>query len=202
MTAAQPRESLYRIEATLAELEQVRKEAEAEGDTQALAVIDQQIAAYLSKEHEKLDSYCELMRKQDDVDKLCTAEARRLLDRATSARRFREKLKELAMYAMNAIGTRVLESRLNKLRIQANGGVAPLEVNMAVLPTVYKTVTVRMPLGLWGEMLSAFADDPRFDRVKAGEPEADNALIRDMLKANADVQGVRELDRGEHLRLE
>ena len=203
MTTARPRESLYYIETTLADLEQLRTEAEADGDAEAISVIDQQIVSYLSKAADKIDSYCALMRKLRDIDEDCSEEAQRLVDRAKQARGFRERLKELAMFAMNTIGVRVLESAKNRLRIQKNGGQAPLDVNADILPLAYKCVQVKIPAALWGEMLSQFADDPRMSRVKAGQAEPDFQLIRDHLALpEASIVGARLLERSEHLRLE
>lgn len=73
---------------------------------------------------------------------------------------------------------RVLETATNRLRIQKNGGLAPLDANIELLDDEYVDVTVTMTAAVWHEALRIVGE------TKAGIPtlrvafEPDNARIR------------------------
>jgi len=75
MTALQPKnESLWQIEETLENLVQLRAQAEAEGDSEALKAIDAETEKYLDKQPAKVDSYCALIRRNGSAADECEKE--------------------------------------------------------------------------------------------------------------------------------
>lgn len=165
--SAVPRESLYVIEDSLQQLADTRAAAEADGDTEALKVIDQLEFNYLLQRGEKIDSYAGLIHKREDTADLCEKEAARLLDRAKAARNDVARLKQTALTVMQQFDVKELSTPTNTIRRQKNGGLQPLEIalNAAGVPDEYLRVTVSLPLVQWRAMAAAFEDDPGMARV-------------------------------------
>lgn len=191
--------SAYRIEHELLELIEARDVAEQDGDAEAVAAMDQQIAAYLDLADEKIDSFAYLIIKREDDAAACEARIEDLRVKATRLRDSAARLKSFAMEFIRRIG-RPLKSKEFTMRVQGNGGIEPLEVtDMAKIQDTYKRITVTMPLEAWKSLVE--------DTWAAGEItskgriEVDGTLIRQCLKHGVKVDGAKLLDRGFHLRL-
>lgn len=152
-----PTLSLYQIEVQLQQLIEARDEAEAEGDSQAVAVIDQEIAAYASREVRKVDSIANYIRHCEAQAELASAEAARLKEAAGRWAARAERLEQATLAAMQAHGVRVLESATNRLTVAKNGGVEPLETNLASLPPEFCFVNGKIPLPLIHDFLDYLA---------------------------------------------
>ncbi len=192
--------SLYVIEDSLNQLVELREAAEAEGDSEALKVIDEQIASYLTKEAAKVNSYCGLIRRREDDSAAIREEILRLeaLEKAADADVARLKANALAV--MQRFGVTKLETPTNKLRVQKNGGKQALEATGEV-PSRFIVATVTLPLETWRAIvrtLSVSGGFPMLQSVKeSGAP--DNKLIREALERGEKVSGARLLERGHHL---
>ena len=181
--------SLYNIESALEQLDESRRAAEAEGDTEALSVIDAEIAAYLTREVAKIDSYAGLIRRRGDEAETCEREAKRLADRAKALRADEQRLKDNALAVMQRFGVRELKSPTNTLRVQGNGGIEPLDIP-------------DWPKDSSGRFKPLAAEDLPISLVRTLTlylPDTDD--IRERLKRGEPLRGVRLLPRGEHLRI-
>jgi hypothetical protein len=121
--------SLYQIEAALQSLVDLREQAEAEGDSEALKVIDQQLREYLTKEAAKVTSYVALIRKREQDLYACLKEEQRIHYLRVAAQADIDRLKANALAAMQQFGVKELKATPGGgLRIQGNGGKEPLEI--------------------------------------------------------------------------
>ena len=223
--------SLYQIEDALQQLVGLREQAESEGDLEALKVIDQQLRDYLTKEAAKVTNYVRLIKQQEDLDAACAREMGRIRDIRERAIALRRKLEANALAVMQQFGVRELKATPGGgLRIQGNGGVQPLEVDVALVPIEMSRVTVTMPAVSW----EAIEDEVRRDAagtVKSSFYEPDTERIREALAQRVPcpeckgmpyafstpdgkcpqcasvgtipntVPGAKLLERGEHLRV-
>jgi hypothetical protein len=131
--------SLYQIEDVLIQLVDLREQAEAEGDSEALKVIDQQLREYLTKEAAKVTSYVGLIRSRELTAVACGIEIERLRRISIAAQNDVERLKANALAVMQQFGVRELKATPGGgLRIQGNGGKGPLDVDALVIPDVMR----------------------------------------------------------------
>src|SRR5580658_8010655 len=138
--------SLYQIEDSLQQLVDLREQAEAEGDSEALKVIDQQLREYLIAEASKVTSYVGLIRSRLALIRDCIDERDRIQNIERCAQADVDRLKANALAVMQQFGVRELKATPGGgLRIQGNGGVQPLEVDVALVPIEMSRVTVTMP---------------------------------------------------------
>jgi hypothetical protein len=124
--------SFYVIEDSLQQLADLREQAEAEGDSEALKAIDQEIALYLDREATKVSSYVGLIRLRQDQEENCAGEIERLTDLRNKARADVERLKAMALNVMQMFDVKALiDTRTGSgLRRQGNGGLQPLELEL------------------------------------------------------------------------
>ena len=182
--------SLYNIESALEQLDESRRAAEAEGDTDALSVIDAEIAAYLTREAAKIDSYAGLIRRRGDEAEDCEREAKRLADRAKALRADEQRLKDNALAVMQRFGVREMKSEKNTLRVQGNGGVQALEIlgwpkdSRGGYEAVPIDTVMMLPMSLRKALIVPNTE-----------------AIREALKRGDTIPGVNLLPRGEHLRI-
>ena len=176
--------TLYSIEAELQQLIDARILAEEEGALpDELAVIDKLLAEYMAREVRKVDGIAHAVRAFQNAAVEAQNEARRINERAKQLEAQANRIKAAALAAMQAHGITRLETPTNRLRVQANGGVQPLDTDVVQLPDKYLRVTVTMPLNQWRAMASAFEEDPGMDQVKvAAVAEPDTERIREALK--------------------
>lgn len=173
--------SLYHIEAALQQLVDLREQAEAEGDSEALKVIDQQLREYLTKEAAKVTSYMGLIRSREATARQCNDEIERLQNIRAAAVGDIDRLKANALAVMQQFGVRELKATPGGgLRIQNNGGVQALDVpEVEVLPIEYRNVAVTMRGVQWQALLKA-ADIDRVEGI-AIEVQPDTERIREAL---------------------
>ena len=180
---------LWQIEAELAGLLDLREQAVEDGELpETLAAIDSEIASYHSREVRKVNGTCAAIRGYLDAAGESKKEADRLYDRAKRLEARADLIKANALKAMQAHGVRSLETPTNRLRIQKNGGLEPLDIpewprdssgDFKLLPAGYI---------LPGIPLKTFV-------------APDTTALRQQLKLGP-VPSARLLQRGEHLRCE
>lgn len=176
--------SLYRIEVELQELLEAQEDAEAAGDADALAVIAERVKQYVLAEVKKVDRIAEATRACAVFAEECEKEAARLTAMAKRHRNRMERIKGAALWAMQALGVRRLDTPTNRLRVQANGGVEPLEVTAKVeeLDPALRTITVTMSQAVWNRVFSG-RGIPGTDRdLMKVTMSPDNDAIRAELK--------------------
>src|SRR5690242_10403896 len=189
--------ALYQIEQRLAELLELRNIAAEDGDTEALEAIDKQFEEYFLREVKKVDGICHALHAFESAADSAFEEAGRLHERGNRLIAQRDRIKAATLKAMQDHGVRVLETPTNKLRVQANGGLDPLEI-VDPLPTDYLNITVTMPMQQWLELtLGAL---PSIEKTAKLSPA--NEAIRQALKRGEEVPGAKLLPRGFHLRIE
>lgn len=171
--------TLYVIEGSLEQLAEARELAEGEGDSEAIKVIDAEIESYLTKEAAKVDSYAGLIRRRISEAELCKAEAQRLLERAKAAQDDVDRLKQTAVTVMERFGVRELKTPTNTLRVQANGGLQPLEITPGGIPRELREVTVVMRALDWDAIEDAVGAS--LLKWKSFEINPDNQAIREAL---------------------
>jgi hypothetical protein len=131
--------SLYQIEDALQSLVDLREQAEAEGDSEALKVIDQQLREYLTAEASKVTSYVGLIRSKLALIRDCIDERERIENIERCAQADVKRLKGNALAVMQQFGVRELKATPGGgLRIQGNGGKVPLDVDALVIPDVMR----------------------------------------------------------------
>jgi hypothetical protein len=190
--------SLYQIEDDLMQLLALAEDPEL--DPEAKGAIDHEISKYFLAQVRKVDGIAGAVRKCRSAATEVRAEILRLqaIQDAWEARE--RRIKENAMYAMKTHGVKVLETAKNKLRIQGNGGLQPLDVFSEVeVPDEHKNVTLKFSAAdyrkLWPHIVN-MALSPIEKTV-----EVDGTRLRAALKL-APVNGARLLERSEHLRVE
>lgn len=203
--------SLYNIESALAGLMQLRELAEAEGDSEALAVADKEIKAYLSAEAQKVTNYVSLIRNETLAAQACEEEAERFADMAKRKRATIQRLKDIALEAMQAFGVKELKATPGGgLRRQANGGIEPLEVlDNASLPKELQLKSITMNVEAWetiGKWLGMHEGGliiwhTLSDLLEGQQPQASTHFIRNSLKRGESITGAKLLPRGEHVRV-
>lgn len=125
--------------------------------------------------HTKVDGYCILVRELEARAEARKAEAERLAKRAQVDENAARALKERLKVAFQMIGVEKIETDNFNVRVQKNGGKAPLEVTVApeALP----------------------------ERFTVVERKVNNEAVRAALEAGEKVEGCRLLDRGVSLRI-
>ncbi len=199
--------TLYAIEQTLEDLCRARDAAADDGDVAAVKSIDEALAEYLTQEIGKVDSYAGVIRRLEDDAARCDQEADRLARRAKRFRSDVDRLKRNALAAMQRFGLTELKTPTTTIRRCANGGVQPLQLNVAEpLPVGLRKVTVVMP-GDAFEWLCSIMDrvnepHPLIGRsLCAARYDPDSDRIREALKAGQEIAGAKLLPRGEHVRI-
>ena len=189
--------SLYQIETELSELIALREAVASDGgDTEALAVIDQQIREYIGREIRKVDNIATAVKSLQVASDAAKAESARMRDRAKQFEATAERIKAMALDVMRAHAITKVSTPTNTLRIQKNGGKVPLVIeNVGAIPVAYKLTSVTVPSVVWGLAIEKFPALGSF----AGTESANEAAIRG---TDERVPGPKLGERGEHLRLE
>jgi Siphovirus Gp157 len=142
--------SLYGIEETLLGLTELRDAAVSQGDAETVAILDQEIEAYLTKEAAKVYSYAALIRQREDAAAICKARAEDLAARAKAMQADAARLKEMALRVMQRFQVYSLTAAEVTLRVQSNGGVKPVEIDPdGFIEPRMQDATVTMPGDLW-----------------------------------------------------
>lgn len=102
--------------------------------------IDQWLEEYQAKEEEKVDAYCYIIQKFEEI----AAEAKRLADRSTAYRKKAKDLKNRLKTYMEKRGNQKLETSRFTISVCKNGGQLPIELLAGVpiehLPKKYVRV--------------------------------------------------------------
>lgn len=200
-------ESLYLIEDTLEQIQMQRKIAEAEGDSEALKVIDQIEREYLTKEAAKVTSYVALIRSREATVLACQQERKRIADIQNAAQADIDRLKANALEAMQRFGVKELKATPGGgFRRQANGALQALDTS-ELTSAVWQNITVTLPALVWMDLMGlAQAAAPNSEtyamlmRLTEKAPRTpDTERIQEALKQRT-VPGVKLLPRGEHVR--
>lgn len=188
MTTTHPRESLYCIEDTLQQIQESRAAAEAEGDSEALKVIDQIEREYLTKEAAKVTSYVALIRSREDQAEACDREIERIAYLKKAALNDVARLKANALAAMQQFGVKELKATPGGgLRRQGNGGLQALEIADHILADEWKNVTVTLPMDVWINMAMLARE-----RWPATKSSARVEMAWEQRSQNADTKRIRE----------
>lgn len=171
-----PALSLWQIESALTQLVEARDAAEADGDSQAVSVIDKELDAYLSREVKKIDSVAAMIRMCRAHVNVLKVEGEHIYERAAAWEAREKRIKEAALRAMQAHDVRVLETADTRLRVQKNGGKQPLEVDLTLLPSTYAVCIVSMPMDTWKRLEDITSE------TKLLDAKADTDKIREALK--------------------
>ncbi len=161
------------LEASLAELMDIRDELLTEQpglrDPQerehALLVVEEALADYIKREVTKVDGVHKYCRYASATAAAARAEAAILLAKADRLEKQEERLKELCMTVMMAMGKLKLEGTAGRLIArQKSGGKLALQVQEDVIPDSYCDFTVTLPGDVWAQLRALL---PRFwvDRV-------------------------------------
>ena len=166
--------SLYDLSRQLVELMVFREEPLTAEEREA---VDTEIARYVAAEVPKVDKIRGYLRQCELMEQGHRAEAERQIKLAQLWEERARHLKNASIRALESVGKTRVEGRTGVLRIQRNGGQAPLEIlDEKLIPSEYTPLTINYTL----------------DR---------DALRRD-LAAGKEVPGARLLERGVHLRVE
>ncbi len=191
--------NLYQIESDLQQLVDMREAAEAEGDSEALVVIDNQLTEYiLSKEPEKVRSTVNFIRWRESQAASCKAEKERWADLQHKAEADVKRVKANVLGCMQAFDIKALndERTGQGFRRQGNGGVQPLDIP-------------EWPRDSSGDFELLRMDTEGSGRVAPSIPQIplklfvapDTERIREALARGEQVPGAKLLPRGEHLRV-
>ena len=186
--------SLYQIEDALQQLVDLREQAEAEGDSEALKVIDEHLREYLTKEAAKVTSYVALIRSRQATMAAAALEIDRANGILNQARSDVERLKANALAVMQQFGVKELKATPGGgLRIQGNGGRQALDV-----PEWPRDNSGDFRLlndeQLQGLGLAGVLPVKKWYTL-------DTERIREALARGESVPGAKLLERGEHLRV-
>jgi hypothetical protein len=191
--------SLYQIEWDLQQLADLRELAESEGDSEALKVIDQQLAQYLTAEAAKVTSYVGLIRAREATVLQCAGELERIRYIQKQAQADIDRLKQTAMEVMNRFGVRELKATPGGgLRIQGNGGLQALETDPDV-PDEYAVITLKLTAT---QVVAIQTQMPKaLEGCTFAKREWDTERIREALKRGESVPGAKLLPRGQHVKV-
>ena len=165
------KESLFSIGEHFYALESLLIDNEGEIDE----TIDQWLEEYHAKEEHKLDAYCYIIQKFEEI----AAEAKRLSERSSSYTRKAKDLKDRLKYYLEKRGKDRIETQRFTIRVCQNGGKLPIDLHEDV-------TAERLP-------------DP-FVRIYR-EPDL-NALRESLLAGNQEaMRFAKLLPRGTHLRI-
>ncbi len=165
------KESLFSIGEHFCALESLIIDNEGEIDK----TIDQWLEEYRAKEEHKLDAYCYIIQKFEEI----SAEAERLAERSSSYSKKAKQLKDRLKYYLEKRGKDKVETQRFTIRICTNGG--------------------KLPIHLHEDVRSDLLPDP-FVRIYR-EPDL-NALRESILDGNQEaMRFAKLLPRGTHLRI-
>ena len=192
--------SLYNIAEELVELQQLREDAEYEGDTEAVKVIDGQIQEWvrgcLATKADGIRGWLKHLAVQA-VE--WQEEANRFTVLAKRAREDSDRLKAYVLDAMHLLDTKKIEGSKGDvlLRRMGNGGVKPLVIAQPELvPRDCKKIVVTMNAEDWDSLCLEDTDGMKI------ELSVNPSEIRHRLERGGGVPGCRLAERGEHLVVE
>ena len=196
--------SLYNIAEELVELKQLREDAEYEGDTEAVKVIDGQIQEWVRGcLAAKADGIRGILKHLAVQVVEWQEEANRFTALAKRAREDADRLKACVLDAMRLLDTKKIEGSKGDvlLRRRGNGGVKPLVIaQLELVPEDMQIVQIKMSLEDWLKWREHLFDTECI--CEAGNSEPNRGAIRAALERGEGVSGCRLEERGEHLVVE
>jgi myo-inositol catabolism protein IolC len=139
--------------------------------------VDQAIQEYAQREIAKVDTLRSYLRHCEVMEKAHREEAERQTRMAQLWEERDRRLKSYVLRALEAAGKTRVEGKTGVLKVQRNGGLAPMEIfDESSIPTKYTPMQISYPL--------------------------DKEALRRDLAAGKDVPGARLGERGVHLRVE
>jgi len=150
---AKPRETLFQINETLADLLAVRSDMLASDPPEDVSAIDGEIIKYFQKEVAKADAIIPLWRYFETAAATARAEAVRLKAYAEDVEGQLEHLKLRVKEVMIQFEKKSIAGTHGRLMLKGNGGSAPIQINEEVLPddlckwegTIYGTAWCHIP---------------------------------------------------------
>lgn len=120
------KESLFEIGQHFYALESLLIDNEGEIDD----VIDEWLEEYIVKESEKLDAYCYLIQKYEEI----ADEAKRLAERSASYRNKVNSLKDRLKWYLEVRGKQKVETSRFTITVCGNGGLQPVRLQEGINP--------------------------------------------------------------------
>ena len=205
--------TLYDIESKLAELLAIeasiledpeRPEADR---SLALAAVNREIEEYFSREVKKVDGGAHAIRTYQFAAGAASQEAERIRARAVRLQETADRIKANVIQALQAHGIKRVETPTNVLRLQGNGGLAPLVIDdPSKLPLGLKIATMKVT----GEVLVWLKDYCSGkgvpEKLALAVERAEHTLEPDGERIRAAIAAGEEVpahlaERGVHLRL-
>lgn len=167
--------SLYDVSRRLLELMVFRDTEVLTGEERE--AVENEIQRYVAAEIFKVDNIRGFLRHCELMGQGHRQEAERQTRMAQIWEEREKRLKAACIKALDAAGKSRVEGRTGVLKIQKNGGQAPMEItDEGSIPTEYTPMTITYPL--------------------------DKEKLRRDLTAGREIPGARLLERGVHLRVE
>ena len=167
--------SLYDVSRQLVELMTFRDEEELTDEERE--AVDGEILRYIAAEVTKVDNLRGYLRHCEVMEEAHRKEAEKQTGMARIWEEREKRLKNYVLRALAAAGKTRVEGKTGVLRVQGNGGQAPMEIfDENAIPTRYTPMQITYPL--------------------------DKEAIRRDLAAGKAIPGARLLERGVHLRVE
>ena len=189
--------SLYNIASEIVELNNLRDEAELEGDAESVKAIDAQVQVYVRDQlAAKADGIRGILKHLAVQVVEWQEEANRFTALAKKARDDSDRLKAYVLDAMHLLDTKKIEGSKGDvlLRRMGNGGVKPLVIAQPELvPRDCKKIVVTMNAEDWDSLCLEDTDGMKI------ELSVNPSEIRHRLERGGGVLGCRLAERGEHL---
>lgn len=197
--------SLFVIEQSLVDLEELRTTLLDEGDTEAVAVVDQQIAEWQDRSPAKVASSLAFVRQQENTVAACKVEEERIRAIRKRAESNIDRYKAYVLAVMQRFDIKELKAeKIGGFRRQLAGGVQSLEISDPLLvPEGLREYTIKMPGDalIWLEKFLEYSEAPKHplvtQAVNAAVGVPDNKRIREAIKEGAKSSAFRLLPRGE-----
>jgi hypothetical protein len=175
--------SLFDLEAGLVDLVDELDECQTEEERATCTAL---IREWLSREVRKVDSVRAYIRHAETMAQAAMEEANRQLERSRAWTARLDRVKAMVVSVMGSFGLKKLEGRTGELRVQNNGGKAPLNITDESL----------IPDELW--RYEGWIHAPLFDLLREGMYKtAKPGMMRDPLpwsmKRVPDIEAIRKV---------
>jgi hypothetical protein len=185
--------SLFVIEQSLVDLEELRATLVDEGDSEGVAVVDQQIAEWQDRSPAKVASSLAFVRQQENTVAACKAEEERVRAIRKRAESNIERYKAYVLAVMQRFDIKELKAeKIGGFRRQLAGGVQSLELAESLLPESVVTYSV----GMSAECFASIPEQIRGRQDFLADRLPHQGRIREALKLGP-VSGAKLRDRTE-----
>lgn len=189
-----PAMSLFKIEAELLQLMQLREETAADADmtpaeiAESMKAIDQAIEEYVKREVQKADGIAAYLRECEARAETLAKEAKRLMATAAAWDKRRELVENVTRAAMQSMGKKLIEGGNSTLKLAKNPASVEV-VQPDLVPDDYMRIKVTMTRALRGRILARLFGDKasvslfqELMECSASDPEPMKTLIKEELK--------------------